>query len=209
MSELQSPAPDGFLPLAQEIGVMPELTCVVLDLAVGQLAAWSAEGREVTVAINIPAPVLAGAGLVEDVLARLRAAGLGPASLTLEVTEGELVDEAARAAVRRCREHGLRVAIDDFGTGYSALAYLLDVPATWLKIDRAIVSRLHEQPARQTLVRHCTQLAHELGMQVVAEGVELEVEADVLLELGVDLLQGFPDVAEHYRRVIRLFSAHR
>ena len=184
-------APGGFLPLAQEIGAMPELTAVVLDLAVEQLAVWSAEGREVTVAVNIPAPVLAGAGLVEDVLSRLSAAGLGPASLALEVTEGELVDEAARTAVRHCREHGLRVAIDDFGTGYSALAYLLDVPATWLKIDRALVGRLHEEPARQTLVRHCTQLAHELGMQVVAEGVELEVEADVLLGLGVDLLQGF------------------
>jgi len=191
------PTPDGlrgpssFLPLAHELGLMDQLTDLVLDLVVEQITAWRRTDREVSVAVNVPAQVLARPTLPEDVVRRLDQAGLPRDRLTIEVTENEIIDGRVRAAVARCRDLGLGVAIDDFGMGYSALSYLLDVPATELKIDRGLVGRVNAQPARRVLVEHCVALAHSLGVRVVAEGVETEAEASILREIGADWLQGF------------------
>ena len=169
----------------------PWLQPSVADLVVTQLVAWQEAGRRTSVAVNVPARSLGRPGFADDLGAQLRGAGLPQGVLTLEVTENELIDDAAREAVRACRERGLAVAIDDFGMGYSALGYLLDVPATELKIDRSLVARVHEQPARRVLVAHCVSLAHALGVQVVAEGVETAEEQQALVELGADWVQGF------------------
>ena len=183
--------PGDFLPLATEIGAMPEVTEAVLDAAVAQLVLWWAAGREVTVAVNVPATALTSTRFVDGVLERLRGAGLPVDALAVEVTETELVQSDAREAVLHAREAGLSVAVDDFGTGYSSLAYLVDVPFSVVKLDRALVRGLDADPVRRVLVRHCVRFCHELGLQVVAEGVEQQAERDVLTTLGVDWLQGF------------------
>jgi diguanylate cyclase (GGDEF)-like protein len=183
--------PGDFLPLATEIGVLPELTAAVLDAAVVELVRWAEAGRDVTVSVNVPASVLAQPAFLDGVLQRLADADLPTDAVELEVTETELVHADAQAALRRARELGIAVAVDDFGTGYSALAALLDVPLTTVKVDRALVAGIHEDQVRRVLVRHCVRFCHELGLRVVAEGVETQAEQDVLTGLGVDLLQGF------------------
>ncbi len=184
-------APGAFLPLVKEIGALAELTDVVLDLAVGQLSAWYAAGRSVTVAVNVPAHLLLRPGLLDGVLDRLQRAGLPPRALSLEVTETELVQSTGRDAVVRAREAGLTIAVDDFGTGYSSLAYLVDIPFDEVKLDRVLVMGLDTDPVRRALVRHCVGFCHDLGLVVVAEGVEQQAEQDELVRLGVDRLQGF------------------
>ena len=186
---LQPPA--SFLPLAAEIGALGELTEAVLDMAVDQLQHWRNAGRSVSVAVNVPAHLLVRSSLLDGVLGRLARHGLPPSALALEVTESELVQAGGRDAVARAVAAGLSVAIDDFGTGFSALAYLVDIPFTELKLDRALVQGLDTHAVRRAVVQHCTRFCHNLGLQVVAEGVERQAEQDVLTRLGVDRLQGF------------------
>jgi diguanylate cyclase (GGDEF)-like protein len=183
--------PNGWLQTAVRAGLMTELTDSVVGKVVDQLALWWADGLEVEVAVNVPAPVLALPEGLNGLLSRLAAAGLPRRALSVEVTEGDLVGPQAKAALTRCADADISVAVDDFGTGWSALSYLVDLPLRTLKIDRTFVEGCDVDPRRAAVVRAVIEVAHQLGLWVVAEGVETTGVADVLIELGADALQGY------------------
>ncbi|MCW2670952.1 MAG: GGDEF-domain containing protein [Frankiales bacterium] len=183
--------PAAWLETADRAGLMPDLTANVLRQVVNQLVSWWGQGLQVECAVNVPAPVLAGPDLVSDLLRVLDDAGLPRRSLSVEVTEGDLVGPQARAALSRCAEADIGVAVDDFGTGWSALSYLVDLPLRTLKLDRSIVDGVDLDERRVTVVRAVVDVAHDLGLHVVAEGVETQDVADVVIDLGADSLQGY------------------
>jgi diguanylate cyclase (GGDEF)-like protein len=186
----QAQPPQGWLQTADRAGLMPELTRSVVEQVVEQLSTWWSQGLQVECAINVPAPVLTPE-VVADLLARLDRAGLPRRALSVEVTEGDLVGPQARAAIKRCADADIGVAVDDFGTGWSALSYLIDLPLRTLKIDRAFVDAVDVDPRRAAVIRAVVQVAHQLGLRVVAEGVETSAEADVVIDLGADAVQGY------------------
>lgn len=190
--------PDRFIPVAEASDLIVALDRWVLENAVGHLARWGADHAfaEVPLAVNISGRHLSHPQLVEHVMAPLRAHGIDPRRLTIEVTETALLDDPASAAshLSALRAEGVRVAIDDFGTGYTSLAHLRALPVDTLKIDRSFVSNL-ERDDERTLIQMIVELGHLFGLEVVAEGVETATEARELLMFGVDALQGF-----HYSR---------
>ncbi len=184
--------PSDVIPLAQRSGLMKRLTRWVMGEAVRQARRWSDDGLDVRVAVNIPMRVLQDAELPELVARLADRAGLARSRLALEITEDDVMADAAAAAriLARLREMELRLAIDDFGTGYSSLAYLQRLAVNAVKIDRSFVVDM-DAPSSRTIVRATIDLAHALGLQVVAEGVEDSGAWDELRRLGCDLAQGY------------------
>ncbi|GAA0271163.1 bifunctional diguanylate cyclase/phosphodiesterase [Cryptosporangium japonicum] len=185
--------PDRFVGLAERIGLVPYLTRHVLQLALDQVARWRAEGAPVTVSVNLSASDMASPTLMDEVLDGLAARELPPEALTVEITEQTAIGDLdnGRDALAVLRRAGLGVAIDDFGTGYSALSYLQRLPATELKLDRSLTTKILEDPAAAAIVQACIDLAHTLGLEVVAEGIETQELADALVDRGCDWLQGW------------------
>ncbi len=185
--------PDEFVPLAESCGLVELLTAKVLDAAVAQLAAWHAQGLQLTVAVNVSVRDLAGGLLVECVTASLQAHGVAACWLQLEVTEGSLFADSTGAAttLRELDALGVALSLDDFGTGYSSLGHLRRLPVQELKIDRSFVKRLGEDVRDRAIVRSVVDLAEGLGMRVVAEGVEDRATWRVLQDLGCDVAQGW------------------
>jgi diguanylate cyclase (GGDEF)-like protein len=185
--------PDDFVPLAETSGLMHRLTAFVLDAALGQVAAWRAEGLVVTVAVNVSSRDLHGPWLataVSESLARHRV----PASLLrLELTERTLVAEHTRVLDTLIALEALdvEISLDDFGTGYSSMFMLKRLPVSEIKVDRSFVSMLEQAGEDASIVRSMIDLAHALGLQAVAEGVESEHVWRQLVELGCDTAQGF------------------
>jgi len=199
--------PGAWIDTANRAGLMPELTSNVVDQVVQQLVRWWGAGLEVECAVNVPAHVLAGPQAVRDLLSVVDAAGLPRRALSVEVTEEELVGAPARAALAMCAEADIAVAVDDFGTGWSSLAYLVDLPLRSLKLDRSFVEGVHRDPRRATVVGAIVDVAHDLGLRVVAEGVETQEVADVVIDLGADAIQGYlysrPSAAEDLEPLLR------
>jgi diguanylate cyclase (GGDEF)-like protein len=185
--------PDAFVPLAESCGLVEQLTAVVLDASLGELARWRAAGLELTVAVNVSVRDLSGGVLVADVVAALSRHGVPPACLQLEVTEGSLftASQEAAATLAELIELGVTLSLDDFGTGYSSLGHLRALPVSELKVDRSFVQRVAEDPRDQAIVRSIVDLAGGLGMRVVAEGVEDDRTWQALRELGCDVAQGW------------------
>ncbi len=160
------------------------------------------------VAVNLSAVQLASDGIVDVVRAALRDSGLRPSQLTLEVTESVLVEdlEAVSARLVQLRTAGVLVAIDDFGTGYSSLAYLRRLPVDTVKIDRSFIGDLALGGSATTLVASIVELARSLGLDVVAEGVETDQQAQLLRELNCTYAQGYlyarPAPAEEAARAL-------
>jgi EAL domain-containing protein (putative c-di-GMP-specific phosphodiesterase class I) len=184
-------SPADFLPLAQQSGRMGALTDVVLGIALGDLARWHGEGRDVQVSVNVGAEVLAAASFLPALEHRLGDAGLAPGALCLELTESEVLSPEGRRLLEQVRATGMTVALDDFGTGYSSLSYLADLPLDRLKLDRSFLRRLSADARMARFVGGLVGLVHGLDLPVVAEGVEQQAEADRLDELGVAYQQGF------------------
>jgi diguanylate cyclase (GGDEF)-like protein len=186
-------APDVFLPLAEDGGLMRELTAAVLEQSLDQVVAWRAASRRLSVAVNLSASSLVDLELPERVGEMLAQRDLPASALELEITEDFLMGdrERAREILTRLRELGVRVAVDDFGTGYSSLAYLRELPIDELKLDRSFVQPMADDPRAAAIVRSTIALAHSLGMRLVAEGVENEVTAGHLAVSGCDVSQGF------------------
>jgi len=186
-------APDVFVPLAEETGLIADLTDWVLDRGLAQSAEWAADGLDIKVAINLSAHNLRDAQLPGTVAAMLHRHGLAAHSLILEITETALMVDPERAleTVEALRSLGIAIAIDDFGTGYSSLAYLKRLPAVELKIDRAFVRRMVLDNEDAAIVRSTIALAHELGLRVVGEGVEDSETLEMLGRLGCDIAQGY------------------
>ncbi|TFD32685.1 putative bifunctional diguanylate cyclase/phosphodiesterase [Cryobacterium cryoconiti] len=185
--------PDAFLPTAEGAGLMRELTRIVLGKALDQAVAWRAEGRPLAVAVNMSASSLIEADLPERISAMVQVRGLAPSDLMLEITEDFLMEDRARAReiLWRLRESGIRIAVDDFGTGYSSLAYLRDLPIDELKLDKSFVFPMADDTRAAALVASIVELAHSLGVRMVAEGVEDAIAYAELVADGCDEAQGF------------------
>lgn len=189
--------PEEFLGVAEESGVLAALDWWVLTTACGHAASWSGPtGRAVaapSVFVNLTAAQLDDPALVEMVADVLAGTGLEPGRLVVEVTEGMLMREPARVAkvLRALRALEVHVAIDDFGTGYSSMSHLTRLPVDVLKIDRSFVAALAESATDREIAAAIIALAHALGLDAVAEGVEDPAQLAVLADLGCDLAQGF------------------
>jgi diguanylate cyclase len=184
-----------FIALAEEAGLMRGLTALVLDEAIFQCASWRSAGKNLTVAVNISASDLLNPDF-PDLVARLLAGyGLGPEVLVLEMTETTAIADFERCqhAIQRLHDLGLIVSVDDFGAGFTSLAYLGSLAVGELKLDRSFITRLGEsaQSRDLALVRATVELAHALGLRVVAEGVEDDQCLGLLSGLRCDLVQGY------------------
>jgi diguanylate cyclase (GGDEF)-like protein len=186
--------PDRFIPLAEETGMITAIDTWVLRNACGQAAAWRRAGRlDLHVAVNVSGRELGRADLVDRVEAALVESGLPADRLELEITESTATVQALDALdeLRQLRRAGVSVAIDDFGTGYSSLSKLSTFPVDRLKIDRSFMNSIREESDDDPLVAAMIALAHRLGLEVTAEGVETEAQRAFLRRNGCDLLQGF------------------
>ncbi|GEM_PF-1656314 len=185
--------PDQFIPLAEQTGLIKELTEQVLDDALHQCAAWRAAGHVIPVAVNISMRSLHDNLFPGRVARLLEASGVPPAWLHLEVTESAMMADPATAlrVLERLRGLGVRIAVDDFGTGYSSLSYLKQVAADELKVDRSFVRDMTSDEADLAIVRATIDLGHRLDLSVVAEGVEDEATLRLLADLGCDAAQGY------------------
>ncbi|OGR38500.1 MAG: hypothetical protein A2051_03575 [Desulfovibrionales bacterium GWA2_65_9] len=189
--------PHVFIPHAEESGLIVPLGELVLRRACATMAAWRERypaSRRMTLAVNLSARQFTQPDIVETVRQILRASGLPPAWLKLELTESTLMGdpEAALSSMRRLKALGVSLAIDDFGTGYSSLAYLQRFPVDVLKIDRSFVQDLpREESDSRELARAIMALARSLRLSVVAEGVETREQLELLAELGCEAVQGF------------------
>ncbi len=185
--------PDQFIPLAEQSGLMRSLTRYVLDAALRQCHLWHAEGKEVGVAVNITGRELVDLGFPDEVRSLLAKWRIPAHELELEITENTIMVDPLRAGEVLARLHriGVRIAIDDFGSGHSSFAYLRQLPIDVLKIDKSFIEELTRDPTNTAIVRTAIDLGHNLGLEVVAEGVETETAKRRLEELGCDTLQGF------------------
>jgi diguanylate cyclase (GGDEF)-like protein/PAS domain S-box-containing protein len=183
--------PDRFIPMAEETGIIHPLTAWVIDSALAQLCRWIEEGLDVSVSINVSPRNIEDHSLEEMVARALGNFKVEPSRLTLEITEGVAMAAAAAKALRRLHEIGVRIALDDFGTGYSSLLYLMRLPVNEIKIDRSFVSALASDPDSGAIVRSAVGLGHNLGLRVVAEGLQDRMAEAVLVEAGCDAAQGF------------------
>ena len=185
--------PGDFLPLAEVHGLMGTLTEVVLSRAVAQAADWHRRGLDLRMSVNLSASNLLDAGLPGRVAGLLAAHDLPAERLVLEVTESVVLTDPDRsiAVVRGLAALGACVSIDDFGTGYSSLAYLRELPVAELKLDRSFTADLLTNERTEAIVSSTVELAHRLGLRVVAEGVEQPETFAYLEGLGCDLSQGF------------------
>jgi diguanylate cyclase (GGDEF)-like protein len=185
--------PEEFVPLAEHTGLIRKLTRYVLDVSLRQCHNWQSEGLDLTVAVNISARDLLDLRFPEEVSALLERHEIDPGRLELEITEKAALSDLprARAILAQLNEIGVKLAIDDFGTGNSSLAYFRRLPVDVLKIDRSYVTRMLENEDDAAIVDATVHLAHDLGLQVIAEGVEDEECSRHLVELGCELAQGF------------------
>jgi diguanylate cyclase (GGDEF)-like protein len=186
-------APDAFLPLAEQAGLMRPLTLAVLDIALRDASRWRRAGHEVSVAVNLSVTNLLDVELASDVAALLHKYQVPAAALILEITETVLMTDStrAKAVVDALHALGVGLSVDDYGTGYSSLAYLQDLAIDELKLDRSFITRLSEDPRSAAIVRSTVELAHSLGLRIVAEGVEDAGTVEVLHRYGCDIIQGF------------------
>jgi EAL domain-containing protein (putative c-di-GMP-specific phosphodiesterase class I) len=185
--------PFAFLAIARRAGLMPRLTEVVLETAMRDLAGWLSRGIDVSVAVNVSPPELLGGTVLPEMGAILERQGVPADHLIIEVTEDSFLAEPehARRVIHELRDKGIQVSIDDYGTGFSSLAYLRDLPAQELKIDRSFVMNILEDERTWMIVSTTNQLAHGLGLRTVAEGVEDEGQLRELRAIGIDVLQGY------------------
>jgi diguanylate cyclase (GGDEF)-like protein len=186
-------SPSLFVPIMEETGLIETVGTWVLQTALRDLASWQAAGLPIgRVGVNVAARQLLDPGLVDTVSDSLRSAGLGGSCLELELTETTLVSDlhAANSRLAELAERGVRIAVDDFGTGYSSLSYLNELTFDALKIDRAFVIDL---PAEKSvaIIKAIVAVARALGKEVVAEGIETELQRVHLAHLGCDLAQGY------------------
>ena len=186
--------PAEFVPFAERTGLGRRLSRYVLETAVRQLACWRDDSdAPPRVAVNLSMVDLLDLGLPDEVERLLTEADVEPERLELEITEGVIMADPVRvgAVLERLREIGVALAIDDFGTGYSSLAYLKNLPVDVLKIDRSFVSAMAVEDRDRALVHSAVELAHSLGLGVVAEGVEDEATYETLRHIGCDFVQGY------------------
>lgn len=185
--------PDSFIPLVEGEGRAMELTAFVLNTAVRDLARWQRSGANLCVAVNISATLLHDPALVPMVADAIAREAIDPATLALELTESAIIADAdiGIATIDRLRALGVKLSIDDYGTGQSTLTYLKRFPANELKIDKSFVQNIVRNASDRLLVRSTIELAHAMGMTVVAEGVEDRECLEALRAIDCDTIQGW------------------
>jgi diguanylate cyclase len=186
-------APDAFIPLAEQAGLMRDLTRVVMAGALSRCRTWRDAGHDVHVAVNVSFTDLLDAQFPLEVVTALAQHDLDPSALIIEVTESAIMSDGTRVGdvLARISEFGVGISLDDFGTGYSSLTHLRTLPVSEVKIDRSFVKRMRSESTVDAIVRATIQLAHDLGMGVVAEGVEDDETWETLDRLGCELIQGY------------------
>jgi diguanylate cyclase (GGDEF)-like protein len=187
--------PDEFIPIAEETGLITEMGAWVLREACGQLRKWqTALGKEsLTMSVNLSGKQLTQTDLISQIESTLRQTGLNPTWLRLEITESVVMENAELATntLLQLRKLGVHLSIDDFGTGYSSLSYLHRFPVNTLKIDRSFIGRMAKGDENSEIVRTICTLANNLGMEVVAEGIESREQLEVLRSLKCEYGQGY------------------
>ena len=190
--QLGTIGPDEFIPLAERIGLITPLTRRVLRTALQRCQAWLDDGVVISMAVNLSPVTLADPGFVDEVAQLLRERSFPAELLTFEVTEGAIMGDAlALPALDRLHALGIGLSVDDFGTGYSSLSRLRQLPIDEVKIDKSFVLDMSTDPGTNTIARSIIDLAHNLGLRVVAEGVEDELTRDLLANMNCDFLQGY------------------
>ena len=186
-------APDSFIPLAEETGLVVPLGLWVLERACRQAAEWARIDPEVTVSVNVSQRQLRRPDFEQDVGRVLRESGVDPGRVNLEITESAVMSDV-ESTIQRLQELkalGVRIAVDDFGTGYSSFSWLRQLPVDVLKIDKEFVGELGHREQSGFLVATIIDLAHNLGLRTVAEGIERTAQLDRLRDMHCDLGQGF------------------
>jgi diguanylate cyclase (GGDEF)-like protein/PAS domain S-box-containing protein len=203
--------PDLFIPVAEETGLVVEIGAWMLAEACRQMREWQQsypDWSTLGISVNVSGRQLAQGGIAADVERVLAATGLDPACLTLEITESALVHSLSAGAgvIQRLHEMSIGLHLDDFGTGYSSLSYLHTFPVQALKVDRSFVNRMNQASQQSAIVKAIVSLAHDLGMEVIAEGVETRAQLDALRALRCRRGQGFlfskPLPAEQAERLL-------
>lgn len=192
-AELGSVSPEIFVPLAERTGLIGELTRWCINATLRHAAEARLAERGFHLSINMSPRVFLDHSFPDQVIAALKIWGVPPQTLMLEVTESAMMEDAVEAIgmLRRMREAGMQIAIDDFGTGYASFSYLRRLPVDEVKLDRSFVTDITTDLRGKQLVRSMIELAHSLGIRVVAEGVEDDATLALLAEMGCDLAQGF------------------
>jgi diguanylate cyclase (GGDEF)-like protein len=186
-------SPDEFIPLAERSNLLRPMTLYLLDSALRQANAWRTRGLEVSVAVNLSMQNLIDLRLPNDLARLLTSWRLPPGSLELEITESTIMADHRRAMtiLTRLNKMGVALSVDDFGTGYSSLAYLQNLPVDFIKIDKSFCMSMSEDSGNATIVQSTIDLGHNLGLKVVAEGVESAEILGKLADLGCDYAQGY------------------
>jgi diguanylate cyclase (GGDEF)-like protein len=183
--------PDLFVPLVERSGLIGPLTEWVLDEALHQLRQWRDAAIDLTMSVNLSARSLEGFDIVTTVAELTEIWDVPPDKLTLEITEGALINASAPAVLERLHHMGERLSIDDYGTGYSSLAYLQRLPVHEIKIDKSFVIDLASGTESAKIVHSTIDLGHDLGLTVCAEGVEDSLAHQMLIDYGCDVAQGY------------------
>ena len=192
-SELCAVPPEEFIPIAERSGLISELTRRVLDVGLEAVSLWLAQGHTLSLAVNLSPRSLLDPDLVTDVRSQLQWHGVPPSLLTLEITESSVMADPPRTigTLHALRDLGLRLSVDDFGTGYSSLSYLKRLPVNEVKIDKSFVQTMDRDADNASIVRSIVDLGANLGLRVVAEGVESIEIWRQLGELGCEVAQGY------------------
>ncbi len=206
--------PDGFIPLAEECGLIGAIGDWVVREACRQARAWQDSGMApLRVSVNLSPSQFRGSGLTQSIRSALEAANLHPQYLEVELTESAVMSnpEESIAILEQLSTMGVLVSVDDFGSGYSSMSYLRRFPIDKLKIDRVFINEIASRPEDASIVRAIVSLAHSLRLKVVAEGVETPAQLDFLKDVGCDEYQGFhfsrPVPAIEFERIVRENSA--
>jgi diguanylate cyclase (GGDEF)-like protein/PAS domain S-box-containing protein len=186
-------SPAEFVPIAEDLGLIHELGEWVLDQACGFASRFVHDGHPLRVAVNVSALQLQRGAIAEQISQTLQRHALDPSLLEIEVTEGVLIDnpDQARRMLESLKRQNIRIALDDFGTGYSSLSYLRTLPIDYLKIDRSFVADLQSGNDSAAIVATILTLARGLKLSAIAEGIETQAQAKLLMKSGCDELQGF------------------
>ena len=185
--------PDNFIHIAEQTGQINALTNWVFLTAIQQYNSWLEQGLDINIAVNISAENLKSPDFFDFICHSMKSAAVPFSKITLEVTESAVVDDAGLAMkmLRKFKKKGIKISIDDYGTGYSSLAQLKQLPVHELKIDKSFVQRLHDDEDDQIIVRSTIELAHNMGLTVVAEGIEDQFALDWLAKHQCELGQGY------------------
>jgi diguanylate cyclase (GGDEF)-like protein len=185
--------PETFVAMAEHANLVRALTEHVLQISLRQVAEWRSMGFELSLSVNLSARDLLGEGLCDMVSGALLKAGVPPSALTLEITESTLIVDPGRSVrvLNRLSSMGVSISIDDFGTGYSSLSYLHRLPVDEIKIDKSFITALADDKSDAVIVRSTIELAHNLGLQVTAEGLEDARTWALIASFGCDHAQGY------------------